>query len=127
MSEKIELADCLCGNSYLAIRTDIYKDKRQFVYCDCCGALTTRDLWGCWVKPVREHIGRMIIGYRECGRVVATAWIPDPAECKKQFREFIAAMVENPIIVRLERVERYRDDPEPDMECARCKGRTCSQ
>lgn len=44
MSNK-ELPDCSCGNSYLAIRTDIYKDKREFIYCDCCGAMATRDLW----------------------------------------------------------------------------------
>lgn len=44
MSNK-ELPDCSCGNSYLAIRTDIYKDKREFIYCDCCSAMATRDLW----------------------------------------------------------------------------------
>lgn len=40
-----EIPDCSCGNSYLAIRTDVYKDGREFVYCDCCGAMATRDLW----------------------------------------------------------------------------------
>lgn len=34
-----------CENSYLAIRTDIYKDKREFVYCDCCGCLADRRVW----------------------------------------------------------------------------------
>jgi len=34
-----------CGNGYLAIRTDIHKDKREFVYCDICGALASRNLW----------------------------------------------------------------------------------
>jgi hypothetical protein len=24
---------------------DIYKDKREFVYCDCCGAMATKPLW----------------------------------------------------------------------------------
>lgn len=41
-----ELKNCpVCNNDYLAIRTDIYKDKREFVYCDCCGAMATRSLW----------------------------------------------------------------------------------
>ena len=39
------LPNCACGNQYLAIRTDIYKDGREFVYCDCCGALATRVMW----------------------------------------------------------------------------------
>ncbi len=39
------LKPCSCGNEYLAIRTDVYKDKREFVYCDCCGALGTVKLW----------------------------------------------------------------------------------
>lgn len=41
-----DIADCgTCGNSYLAIRTDIYKDKRPFVYCDCCGSMGDLKLW----------------------------------------------------------------------------------
>lgn len=43
MSKK--LPNCRCGNSYLTIRTDIYKDKREFVYCDCCGALADMETW----------------------------------------------------------------------------------
>lgn len=40
------LPNCpVCDNAYLAIRTDVYKDKREFVYCDCCGATATRQLW----------------------------------------------------------------------------------
>ncbi len=39
------LKDCACGNPYITIRTDIYKDKREFVYCDVCGALGTLKLW----------------------------------------------------------------------------------
>ena len=35
----------ICTNQYLAIRTDIYKDKREFVYCDCCGAMATKPMW----------------------------------------------------------------------------------
>lgn len=34
-----------CGNAYLAIRTDLYKDKRPFVYCDCCGAMADKKTW----------------------------------------------------------------------------------
>lgn len=34
-----------CDNEYLAIRTDIYKDKREFVYCDCCGFLLQEKHW----------------------------------------------------------------------------------
>jgi transcription elongation factor Elf1 len=34
-----------CGNAHLAIRTDIYKDGREFVYCDCCGCLADRRVW----------------------------------------------------------------------------------
>lgn len=38
--------DCVnCGNSYLTIRTDVYKDKRQFIYCDVCGAMADRRTW----------------------------------------------------------------------------------
>lgn len=45
MQPSKELHDCHCGNSYLAVRTDLYKDKREFVYCDCCGALADRKTW----------------------------------------------------------------------------------
>lgn len=34
-----------CDNEYLAVRTDIYKDKRKFVYCDCCGFLLQEKSW----------------------------------------------------------------------------------
>jgi predicted RNA-binding Zn-ribbon protein involved in translation (DUF1610 family) len=34
-----------CGNEYLAIRTDVYKDKREFYYCDCCGAMADKKTW----------------------------------------------------------------------------------
>jgi hypothetical protein len=34
-----------CGNEYLASRTDVYKDKRPFIYCDCCGAIADRKTW----------------------------------------------------------------------------------
>ena len=41
-----KIPDCgTCGNTYLAIRTDIYKDKRPFVYCDCCGSMGDLKLW----------------------------------------------------------------------------------
>lgn len=41
-----EIPDCPnCNNQYLAIRTDIYKDKREFIYCDQCGSVATRSLW----------------------------------------------------------------------------------
>ena len=41
-----DVPDCgTCGNSYLAIRTDVYKDKRPFVYCDCCGSMGDLKLW----------------------------------------------------------------------------------
>lgn len=46
------LPDCpVCANAYLAIRTDIYKDKREFVYCDCCGAMATVPLWTAAQSP----------------------------------------------------------------------------
>ena len=34
-----------CGNTYLASRTDVYKDKRPFIYCDCCGAMADSKTW----------------------------------------------------------------------------------
>ena len=41
-----DISDCgTCGNYYLAIRTDLYKDKRPFVYCDCCGSMGDLKLW----------------------------------------------------------------------------------
>ena len=40
-----QISDCRCGNAYLAIRTDLYKDGREFVYCDCCGALADHKTW----------------------------------------------------------------------------------
>lgn len=36
---EVELHCPNCGNEYLAIRKDVYKDLREFVYCDCCGFL----------------------------------------------------------------------------------------
>ncbi len=47
MTEKVQdLPSCAtCDNSYLAIRTDVYKDKREFVYCDCCGAMADKATW----------------------------------------------------------------------------------
>lgn len=46
MSNSKDVSSCkLCGNTYLAIRTDIYKDKRAFVYCDCCGAMADSKSW----------------------------------------------------------------------------------
>ena len=40
------IPDCKsCGNTYLAIRNDVYKDKRPFVYCDCCGSMGDLELW----------------------------------------------------------------------------------
>ncbi len=34
-----------CGNEYLATRTDVHKDKRPFIYCDCCGAMADSKTW----------------------------------------------------------------------------------
>jgi Protein of unknown function (DUF551) len=34
-----------CGNTYLASRTDVHKDKRPFIYCDCCGAMADSKTW----------------------------------------------------------------------------------
>ena len=34
-----------CGNPCLAVRTDVHKDKREFMYCDCCGAMADRKTW----------------------------------------------------------------------------------
>jgi len=34
-----------CGNEYLASRTDVYKEKRPFIYCDCCGAMADSKTW----------------------------------------------------------------------------------
>jgi hypothetical protein len=34
-----------CGNEYLASRTDVHKDKRPFIYCDCCGAMADSKTW----------------------------------------------------------------------------------
>lgn len=46
MADQEQLQDCPnCGNAYLAIRTDIYKDGRDFVYCDCCGCITEKSVW----------------------------------------------------------------------------------
>jgi hypothetical protein len=40
------LQDCPeCGNGYLAIRTDVYQDQRDFIYCDVCGCLADRRVW----------------------------------------------------------------------------------
>lgn len=128
MSEtKSELADCLCGNPYLAIRNDIYKDKRPFVYCDCCGALTTLPLWGIWVKPRPACLGQMLIAYRKCGRVARTAWIPGPDEDREAYLAFVLSIVENPNIVRVERVDRYTGDPAPEPECENCKDTSCNK
>jgi hypothetical protein len=45
-SIEAELLPCPeCENEYLAIRTDIYKDQREFVYCDRCGCMTGKNVW----------------------------------------------------------------------------------
>jgi hypothetical protein len=50
-----DLQDCpVCDNSYLAIRTDTYKDKRRVVYCDCCGLMSPEKVWN-WIKnPAKQ-------------------------------------------------------------------------
>ena len=54
-----ELPNCaVCGNSYLAIKTHIYKDKREFIYCDCCGAMADRKTW-MLVTPARQPVGTL--------------------------------------------------------------------
>lgn len=48
-----------CQNEYLAIRTDIYEDKREFVYCDCCGCIAVRSVWNAirrTAAPVAEDV-----------------------------------------------------------------------
>lgn len=41
-----ELLPCPeCENYYLAIRDDLYRGKREFVYCDCCGCLAPKSVW----------------------------------------------------------------------------------
>lgn len=34
-----------CSNEYLAIRNDIHKDGRAFVYCDVCGCMAPKSVW----------------------------------------------------------------------------------
>ena len=51
------IPDRRCGNSYLAIRTDIYKDGREFIYCDCCGALADRKTWQAAFRPAPKVAG----------------------------------------------------------------------
>lgn len=64
MTDQIET--CRCGNDYLAIRTDIYKDKREFVYCDVCGALADRKTWQAGMKkPLTLAYGHDVM--RQCG------------------------------------------------------------
>lgn len=57
-----EVQPCMCGNTYLSIRTDIYKGKREFIYCDCCGAMATRTLWQS--SATSDAAGQMAIEYQ---------------------------------------------------------------
>ena len=51
-----------CDNPYLAIRTDVYKDKREFIYCDCCGAMADRKTWAKSVnQPKMRHVGESTV------------------------------------------------------------------
>lgn len=58
-----ELKTCPhCDNPYLAIRTDVYKDKREFIYCDCCGAMADRKTWVKAVnQPKMRHVGEATV------------------------------------------------------------------
>jgi transcription elongation factor Elf1 len=46
----------LCGNTYLVTRTDVYKDKRAFVYCDCCGAMADSKTWQLTQQPIAAEV-----------------------------------------------------------------------
>lgn len=65
-----ELKSCPeCTNDYLAIRTDIYKDQREFVYCDCCGCMAPKSVWNLILRaalPVQAGEGEASAG-REAG------------------------------------------------------------
>jgi hypothetical protein len=76
-----------CGNEYLAIRTDIYKDKREFFYCDCCGAMADRKTWEkATAQPAQEpHLKTSFqLEWTEERRKAAAKVV---AESFKQFRE----------------------------------------
>lgn len=90
--DKIKDCHC-CGNNYLAIRKDIYKDGREFVYCDSCGAMATKDVWQMINKFADEEANKSPIekisqcekhhGPMPCSR----CW-EEAQETKKVFRQF---------------------------------------
>jgi len=59
MPEEQVTACPVCENEYLALRTDVYKDARPFVYCDCCGAMADKRTW------LLAQIGRQVQDQKE--------------------------------------------------------------
>lgn len=49
-----------CENEYLSIRTDFYKDSREFVYCDVCGAMADRRIWNMIPTRLNTKLGTVI-------------------------------------------------------------------
>lgn len=100
-----ELKTCPeCRNEHLAIRTDIYKDGREFVYCDCCGCLASKGVWNLIVRttqpapiPVQAlvEIRRALQEANEKpnGPICDTIWMPGRPETLFDFiDEAIAAI-----------------------------------
>jgi len=85
---KPTINDCRCGNSYLAIRTDLYKDKREFIYCDCCGAMADRETWHRATLPaaaeapaLRDAVFTVLEGFtlpHDVRKILETAYYVQP-------------------------------------------------
>jgi len=87
-----EIPNCpACGNNYLAIRTDISKDGREFIYCDCCGALATRNIWEMANKIVEDRKKEPFSFDGRCEKHISSKpcqYCADEEEAKKSLSGF---------------------------------------
>lgn len=71
----------------------------------------------------RKFLGYLYLAKRPCGRVSALCW-DDPGR-EKDTAKHVAGYIKRGDSV--ERVARYSGDPQPEMICDGCRGKTCAQ
>ena len=74
------------------------------------------------IDPPAEFLGYMYLAKRPCGRVSASSW--DDAQHAKAVAKDVGAWIRRGLVI--ERIARYRGDPQPDWICDGCRGKSCN-